>query len=86
MLAGLAYEPSRCDVWSCGVVLYTMVCGHLPFQHPDKAALHDRIRRGDYEAGQLLKTSCGSPTYAAPEMIAGRQYVPAVCDDVWSCG
>jgi len=49
MLAGLAYEPSRCDVWSCGVVLYTMVCGHLPFQHPDKAALHDRIRRGDYE-------------------------------------
>ncbi|CEM38031.1 unnamed protein product, partial [Vitrella brassicaformis CCMP3155] len=37
-------------------------------------------------AGQLLKTSCGSPTYAAPEMIAGRQYVPAVCDDVWSCG
>ncbi|GIQ92381.1 hypothetical protein KIPB_016122, partial [Kipferlia bialata] len=34
---------------------------------------------------KYLKTACGSPCYAAPEMIAGRQYMgPGV--DVWSCG
>jgi 5'-AMP-activated protein kinase catalytic alpha subunit len=27
----------------------------------------------DYPDG-LLKTACGSPCYAAPEMIAGKQY------------
>ena len=27
-----------------------------------------------YEPGVLLKTACGSPCYAAPEMIAGKMY------------
>jgi len=27
-----------------------------------------------YKQGELLKTACGSPCYAAPEMIAGKKY------------
>eukprot|EP00004_Rigifila_ramosa_P020837 TRINITY_DN545_c0_g1_i1.p1 TRINITY_DN545_c0_g1~~TRINITY_DN545_c0_g1_i1.p1 ORF type:complete len:588 (-),score=152.43 TRINITY_DN545_c0_g1_i1:219-1829(-) len=35
--------------------------------------------------GDFLKTSCGSPNYAAPEVISGSLYAgPEV--DVWSCG
>jgi carbon catabolite-derepressing protein kinase len=37
------------------------------------------------EDGVFMQTSCGSPNYAAPEVIHGLRYTgPEI--DVWSCG
>jgi len=38
-----------------------------------------------YQNGEKLKTACGSPCYAAPEMIAGKKY-EGIQVDVWSSG
>ena len=48
MIAGERYHGSRVDVWSCGVILYAMICGYLPFEDPDTAKLYKKILRGDF--------------------------------------
>lgn len=38
-----------------------------------------------YKEGELLKTACGSPCYASPEMLARNPYDPEMVD-IWSSG
>jgi len=37
------------DMWSAGVVLYTMLCGYQPFQGEDIEELTEQIQAGQYE-------------------------------------
>ncbi|XP_061615792.1 tribbles homolog 1 [Phyllopteryx taeniolatus] len=47
ILSGAApYSGKMADMWSLGVVLYTMLAGRYPFHDADPAALFSKIRRG----------------------------------------
>lgn len=48
MIAGKPYNGLQVDIWSCGVILYAMVCGFLPFEDPDTNRLYSKIIKGQY--------------------------------------
>jgi len=54
MIAGKKYNGLKVDVWSAGVVLFTLLCGYLPFEDPNTANLYKKIQTGDYKLPKFL--------------------------------
>lgn len=46
----------------------------------------DRVLDSGHRRGDLMQTSCGSPCYAAPELVVSDSLYTGRKVDVWSCG
>ena len=48
MISGKEYDPLYSDLWSCGVVLYCILTGKLPFDDEDIKLLYYNIKHANY--------------------------------------
>jgi carbon catabolite-derepressing protein kinase len=54
VISGKLYAGPEIDVWSCGVILYVMLCGRLPFEDEHVPTLFKKISDGVYHLPSFL--------------------------------
>jgi len=43
------YDGATADIWSCGVILFVLMAGYLPFQDANLMVMYKKIYKGDYK-------------------------------------
>jgi serine/threonine protein kinase len=48
IIYGRKYRGDKADIWSCGIILYALLTGYLPFDGGDLPTTLRQVKRGEY--------------------------------------
>jgi serine/threonine protein kinase len=57
VLGRKGYEASKVDIWSCGVILFVLMAGYLPFHDQNIMSMYKKIYKGEFRCPRWFSPS-----------------------------
>lgn len=73
VVRGEKYDGRRADVWSCGVILYALLVGALPFDDENLRHLLEKVKRGHFQIPHFVPAECQSLLRSMIEVDAEKR-------------
>jgi hypothetical protein len=86
VISGHLYAGTEVDVWSCGVILYALLCGTLPFDDDSIPSLFRKIKLGTYIEPPYLSADAKDLISQMLEVDPLRRItIPGIREHKWFC-
>jgi serine/threonine protein kinase len=84
VLKKIGYDGSKADIWSCGVILFALLCGYLPFQGENVMRIYSKSFKADYVLPEWI--SPGAKKLISNLLVVDpekRFSIPDIMKDPW---
>ncbi|XP_051660019.1 serine/threonine-protein kinase BRSK2 isoform X6 [Manacus candei] len=73
VIRGEKYDGRKADVWSCGVILFALLVGALPFDDDNLRQLLEKVKRGVFHMPHFIPPDCQNLLRGMIEVDASKR-------------